>query len=326
MSIIPSEASGGVVVRDSGGVCYSPAGIANAYCPPADFSSSCEIRYLPSNCSARITPAQINAFQSEILCLAQTFNPDGNWNCGSLCNLSTTFTQWAASAGGFDGSLLDYLQTHLCSRPYRDSVEVASLPAATYIMCDGEGNIIRHRPEPVQCSGGAVIVTNLDGSETVFQSQLEEFSSIMSPGAWVVNPGQVAGGIIPNSLHTLTIELDGPCEQNVEVFFTVGATMLLGPDPADINQTITVLPEISFNGGATWQDFNEGGRVLRVVAWLGDQEYERSRVTPPLSGNATIQVRMRLIVNDLLSLSIQNTYSTLQVRRHTLRCCATTAP
>lgn len=140
--IIPTSGAGGVVIRDAGGECLelvTPP--ANAYCPGASFTTTCQVRYLPSDCDARITPAQINAFESELLCFAETLNPEGNWNCGSLCNLSANFTQWLTSDAGYEGSYLRVLQDHLCARPFIS--DLAPFPEASMIICDGEGNIAR---------------------------------------------------------------------------------------------------------------------------------------------------------------------------------------
>ena len=101
--IFPDPVVGGVTVRDAEGVCLAPVNVQNAYCPPVAFVSSCEITALPSDCSARITPAQINAIVSELLCLAETMDPNGPWNCNTLCNLATAFETWAAGQGFVDG-------------------------------------------------------------------------------------------------------------------------------------------------------------------------------------------------------------------------------
>jgi hypothetical protein len=139
--IIPDSTNGGVIVRSLGGVCVTPVDVTNAYCPDADFTSTCALRYLSDGCTARITSAQINAFQSEMLCLAETMNPNGNWNCGDLCNLSSSFTQWAASAGNFDGSMLDYLERHICGLPA--ITDPNAFPTSAFILCDGAGRVVR---------------------------------------------------------------------------------------------------------------------------------------------------------------------------------------
>ncbi|UPT53302.1 hypothetical protein [Synechococcus phage Ssp-JY38] len=92
--IIPEQDSGALVIRDMGGTCIAQPLVINGYCPGADFTSSCQIRALPSDCTARITPAQINAFQSELLSFAECLDPDGNWDCDELNNLCTNFTAW----------------------------------------------------------------------------------------------------------------------------------------------------------------------------------------------------------------------------------------
>lgn len=96
-SIFPEAESGGVVIRNFAGDCLAPGNVPNAYCPPIGFTSSCQITALPSDCAARLTVGWANAINSELLCLAVTFDPDGNWNCGELCNLGTAFTNWFAN-------------------------------------------------------------------------------------------------------------------------------------------------------------------------------------------------------------------------------------
>lgn len=144
--ILPTGANGGLVVRDEFGVCTIPATVVNAYCPQPEFTTSCEVSYLPDGCTARITPAQINAFESELLCFAEKLNPDGNWNCTDLCNLSTNFQSWLRN--DYEGSFLDALEDHSCARPAITSAEYAAFPNAAFLMCDGEGNMVRYRPAP----------------------------------------------------------------------------------------------------------------------------------------------------------------------------------
>jgi hypothetical protein len=93
-SIFPSISSGAVVVRDLAGVCQAPVNTFNAYCPPEEFTTSCQVTALPEDCVARITPTQINGIVSELLCLAVHLVPDGSWDCDSNCNLGTMFSDW----------------------------------------------------------------------------------------------------------------------------------------------------------------------------------------------------------------------------------------
>lgn len=93
--IFPTLPAGAVVIRDLDGICLDPPGVANAYCPPAEFTTSCQITALPEDCTARILPGQINALVSELLCLAVTMDPEGNWDCSSVCNVALAFTNWA---------------------------------------------------------------------------------------------------------------------------------------------------------------------------------------------------------------------------------------
>lgn len=95
-SVFPDTTSaGGIVYRDEAGAPTHPENVANAYPPAADFSSTCLLTALPSDCSARIEPRQLNAIVSELLSFAECLDPDGAWNCNSLQNICTSFTQWA---------------------------------------------------------------------------------------------------------------------------------------------------------------------------------------------------------------------------------------
>lgn len=96
-TLFPDPIIGGVVIRDSEGVCLFPENVQNGYCPAQEFITSCEITALPSDCTARITPLQINAIQSELVALAEAFKANGFWNCGAVNNLATLFKEWETS-------------------------------------------------------------------------------------------------------------------------------------------------------------------------------------------------------------------------------------
>ncbi len=104
--IIPDQSSGALVVRNESGVCQNPANVLNAYCPPADFVTTCTVMALPSDCNARVTAGQINALVSEMLCLAVAMTPEGTWNCASTCNLSAAFQAWVGANGITDGETI----------------------------------------------------------------------------------------------------------------------------------------------------------------------------------------------------------------------------
>lgn len=93
--ILPDSVSGGLIIRDAAGNCTPQPNVINAYCPPAGFVTTCEITALPSDCTARITPAQINAIVSELMSFAYCLDPNGPWNCAATNNLCAAFTQWA---------------------------------------------------------------------------------------------------------------------------------------------------------------------------------------------------------------------------------------
>jgi hypothetical protein len=98
--IFPDEVTGGVIIRDDLGNPTNPPSVQNAYTPAPGFITSCEMTAIPSDCTARITPAQINAIVSELVALAECLDPDGPWNCNAVTNLCAAFMAYAAAHGG----------------------------------------------------------------------------------------------------------------------------------------------------------------------------------------------------------------------------------
>jgi Chaperone of endosialidase len=96
-SIFPDIQAGGVEIRDGSGNPLNPVGVENAYVPPATYISSCPITALPSDCTARIEPKQINGIQSELLSFAECLDPNGPWSCASQQNLCAAFGVWKAT-------------------------------------------------------------------------------------------------------------------------------------------------------------------------------------------------------------------------------------
>ena len=123
--IIPEATAGGRVIR-AGGVCTNPNNVTNAFCPPPAFNTTCDLTALPSDCTARITPAQINAIVSELISFAACLTPTGTWNCGSLQNLCTAFNAWKAANNVVDGDTI--IGTGTVADPWR--VDPAGLAAA----------------------------------------------------------------------------------------------------------------------------------------------------------------------------------------------------
>jgi hypothetical protein len=98
--IFPEDLSGGLVIRDPAGNPTNPNNVQNAYVPPPSYVVDCPPTALPSDCTARITAAQINAIVSEMLSLAVCLDADGPWNCNSLTNLCAAFANWVGSHSG----------------------------------------------------------------------------------------------------------------------------------------------------------------------------------------------------------------------------------
>lgn len=101
MSMFPTAANGAVEIRSAAGVCAIPASVECAYCPPATLTATGAFTALPSDCTARITPAQINGIVSELLALAEAFDPDGNITIGGTGNvLATAFNNYLTDPAG----------------------------------------------------------------------------------------------------------------------------------------------------------------------------------------------------------------------------------
>lgn len=96
-SVFPDPTSaGGVVYRDNAGAPTHPENVANAYPPAPAYVINCPPTALPSDCSARIEPRQVNAIVSELLAFSECLAPAGPWDCNSLSNLCSAWNSWLA--------------------------------------------------------------------------------------------------------------------------------------------------------------------------------------------------------------------------------------
>lgn len=95
--IFPEAVAGGLVIRNPDGTPTNPPGVQSAYVPAPGYVSDCDLTALPSDCTARIEAKQINAIVSELLALAECFDPDGPWQCTAPNNLCMSFTTWQAA-------------------------------------------------------------------------------------------------------------------------------------------------------------------------------------------------------------------------------------
>lgn len=93
-SVFPDPMNGGTLVRDSDGNPVPAPNVQNAYIPASDFTVSCAFTMLAGDCFSVVAPAQVNAIVSELLCFAETLDPTGEWDCTTLCNISTAFTTY----------------------------------------------------------------------------------------------------------------------------------------------------------------------------------------------------------------------------------------
>ena len=94
--VFPNEIAGGLPIRDQDGAPTNPVAVENAYVPAPEYVSTCDLTALPSDCTARIEPRQINAIVSELLSFAECLDADGPWDCASPTNLCAAFLDWVS--------------------------------------------------------------------------------------------------------------------------------------------------------------------------------------------------------------------------------------
>jgi len=121
----------------TGGISWEDLSVEYASRPPEPFNIQCAYLALPTDCSARIMPGQINAMVSEMLNLAGCFNPDGSWDCEATNNLCTNWTAYRTEVTNGVNLFTD-IQALLCGA----TENVEELPAgASMLWCDGEGEV-----------------------------------------------------------------------------------------------------------------------------------------------------------------------------------------
>lgn len=101
-SIFPTSGNG-LEVRDP--VTGAPIVVPNVggvYVPAAPFKITCNYNALPNDCRSRVENQSVNAFVSEMLALAEVFDPDGTWDCAEYDNLATMFRNWVADFSSQD--------------------------------------------------------------------------------------------------------------------------------------------------------------------------------------------------------------------------------
>lgn len=118
-SVFPDQMNGGTVVRDANGNPVPAPNVQNAYIPASDFTVTCTFTMLAGDCFSTVAPSQMNAVVSELLCFAETLDPDGTWDCTTLCNISTAFTTYMEN---FSSAAIG---DQICGLPTGDGSEAA---------------------------------------------------------------------------------------------------------------------------------------------------------------------------------------------------------
>lgn len=171
---IADAISGGITVNSL----PAPAGVTNAYVPPVGFTVSGTLNFYGNNCGVtRFDPQQLNAYTSEMLCLAATLAPNGTWNTGSVCNLAAAFQSWVAGFSGGSVSLA-------VAADYPGSV-ASNITAATPAYVGAA----------ISAAVGAGIVVAVAAN---YPSQIGNNSKVTTP-AFVA--AAIAGGLAPVSSY-----------------------------------------------------------------------------------------------------------------------------
>jgi hypothetical protein len=124
--IVPNASSGALIIGSTN--------VTNMVTLPATFTVSCPQLGLPNDCTAKITPAQINAMVSELMSLAACFAPDGTWTCTSLTNLCSAFNSYVDGTGlnTLQGDVLKALDWKDCAG--NQHVATAIIPTCAEVV------------------------------------------------------------------------------------------------------------------------------------------------------------------------------------------------
>lgn len=143
--------SSAIPVAVSGALPSTSTRVENAHTPGPNFDVSCDYLALPSDCTARILPSQINAIVSELMSLAECFNPDGTWNCNSQTNMCTNFTTYRTDTtlNLANVSLFSDIQKLLCG-----VTQTPVTAGSFYLFCDGDGEIHKAAASGDICDAG----------------------------------------------------------------------------------------------------------------------------------------------------------------------------
>jgi len=100
--IFPEDVAGGLPIRNPDGSPTNNPDIQNAYVPAPGYVSTCDLTALPTDCTARIEPRQINAIVSELLSFAECLDADGPWHCELPNNLCAHFEVWVEAYNAYN--------------------------------------------------------------------------------------------------------------------------------------------------------------------------------------------------------------------------------
>jgi len=102
-SIFPDTSAGGLIVIDHDtGMPVAQPDVENSNFA-AGFTASCDVTALPSNCNARVEPAQINAIVAELVNLYYSMAPAREWDCNEQDNIAEAFEQFIQTLVGGGG-------------------------------------------------------------------------------------------------------------------------------------------------------------------------------------------------------------------------------
>lgn len=286
--IIPDQ---GVTYRDASGNCIDQPAADNAYCPDAAFEVSCPLVALPSDCTARLDPAQINALVSELLAFAEALCPGGPWDCGSVTNLAAI---WKSGCWIPD-------ELNICEAP-----EVEFNTDILFVGCSDEGpvrfsyNMCDHAQDLAACVISQDEQNNLIiGSDGLLWGRKSGFFREEVPDVSTVIPLDVVGTTTTNEICSTIVNESTTENMTGMIRFTTFFNTLRLVGDGYFEYT----PDLSFDGGVTWiglannAERRTGSSGQDTLTWKIDNRGSQSIVVPP---NSSQTICFRANVNVII--------------------------
>lgn len=277
-SILPTIGSGGAVVRDGDGNDVTPPSVQNAYVPAEELEASCDVTALPSDCTTRVAPAQVNAIVSELLALFWAITPSAVFNCASVTNLATALTAWKTSIGDSFTAVwaavagkqpLDEDLTQIAALERANGALIVGGAAAWALLAPGTNGYVltRNDAAPTKVAWEALpAIPAPAGADGDVQ--------IKSGSGFAASPWSATSDLVPDADNTRDIGLDAKRVRAVKFVSAYGYQLFL------VNNWLRFVAEadgrllLQSNGGGDFDRVMFGGTTAswpalkRATTWL----------------------------------------------------------